>query len=220
MWFVRVSQRRAVQRLGLLSFVGVAIAVASSAQTPRGALVDLLVSGPDVTSVRLEAYSPEVREQIEKYVRRYQSYQSTRVLPESGVLKMVYAAQVRYERRLAALSDDPRAAELALAYVDRLRPCYEWEGSGDCPEREAQFARDYRAANATGPFSDYLPLLEAHRWLCAGEGYEHEERSQDAARSRKAFLTAVSTARTSALLLVRTAAGELAARARCFSQQP
>ncbi|HKE84718.1 MAG TPA: hypothetical protein VKB50_13235, partial [Vicinamibacterales bacterium] len=64
-----VSQRRPIQRLVLLSFVGIAIAVASSAQTPRGALVDLLVFGPDVTSVDLKAYSPEVREQIEKFVR-------------------------------------------------------------------------------------------------------------------------------------------------------
>lgn len=220
MCFMPVSKkRRALQRLGVLSLIG-AIAAVSSAQTPRGALVDLLVFGPDVTSVDLKAYSPEIREQIDDYVRRYQSYQSTRVRPESGVLKMVPAAQVRYERRLAAVSDDPRAAAIAPAYVDRLRPCYEWEGFHDCPEREAQFARDYRAANPTGPFSDYLPLLEAHRWLCAAEGYEYEERPQDAARSRKAFLTAVSRARSSAVLLVRTAADELAARARCFSRQP
>ena len=53
---------------------------------------------------------------------------------------MVHEAQVRYERRLAATSSDQNAPALAAAYVDSLRPCYEWEGFHDCPEREASFA--------------------------------------------------------------------------------
>lgn len=28
-------------------------------------------------------------------------------------------------------------------------------------------AAEYRAAHPDGPFSQFLPLLEAHRWLCA-----------------------------------------------------
>ena len=129
---------------------------------------------------------------------------------------MVNTARLRYERKLAAVSDDPSAQTLAAEFVERLKPCYEWEGYHDCPEREARFAQEYQAANPRGPFRDYLPLLAAHRWLCAAEGYEYEERSEDAARSRREFESALATARQSAALLVRTAAGGLGARGRCF----
>ena len=110
---------------------------------------------------------------------------------------MVHAARLRYERKLAALSDDPEAGTMAAAFVDRLKPCYEWEGYHDCPEHEARFAREYQAANPNGPFKDYLPLLAAHRWLCAAEAYEYEKRPEDAIRARREFDAAVSIARRS-----------------------
>jgi len=131
---------------------------------------------------------------------------------------MVYTAWVGYERKLAAVSGDPKAPALAAAYVDRLRPCYEWEGFHDCPEREAIFAADYQTANPGGPFSDYLPLLAAHLWLCAAEAYEYEKQPEGAARSRRAYETMVSTARQSKTLLIRLAAERLAERSSCFSQ--
>ena len=66
-----------------------------------------------------------------------------------------------------------------------------------------------------GPFSQYLPLLEAHRWLCAAEGYDSEKSPVEAARTRQSYLQALSVARRSTSLLVRTAAVELGTRARC-----
>ena len=132
---------------------------------------------------------------------------------------MVYGAQVRYERLLVATSDDSTVSALAMTYVDRLRPCYEWEGGHDCPEREAAFAHEYQTAHPGGPFSGYLPLLEAHRWLCTAEGYESEKRPEDAARSRREYQQAISAARRSSALLVRTAAERLAARGRCFTER-
>jgi hypothetical protein len=39
---------------------------------------------------------------------------------------------------------------LAVAYVKRLRPCYEWEGYSGCPEREALFADEYQTAHPKG----------------------------------------------------------------------
>jgi len=128
---------------------------------------------------------------------------------------MVYDAQVRYERRLVAASTSPDAHALALAYVTELQPCYEWEGFSDCPEREAMFAAKYLVSHPGGPFSQYLPLLEAHRWLCAAEAYESEKAPAEVSRSRQAYERALSVARQSSSLLVRTAAGELGARARC-----
>jgi hypothetical protein len=176
----------------------------------------VLVFWPYFGSSFANAYTPDVKAEIDKYLQRYNSYQSKRPKrDDSGLEDMVHTALVGYEARLVALSDNPRAPALAAAYVDRLRPCYEWEGMHDCPEREARFARQYRAANPRGPFSDYLPLLEAHRWLCAAEGYDFEGQPQEAARSRRESNTALTIARKSALPLVRLAAAELAARGRC-----
>jgi len=128
---------------------------------------------------------------------------------------MVYAARVRYERLLVTFANDQKAQGLAVEYVSRLQPCYEWEGYHDCPEREASFATAYLSAHLDSPFKDYLPLLAAHRWLCAAEGYDYEKRTDGAARSRREYQNAISTAHRSASLLVRTAAQALEARGRC-----
>jgi hypothetical protein len=195
----------------------------SSAQTPgvspSDAIVNMMVWGADLP-MDADAYAPAVKAAIENHFRRSDRYRSKRARPiASRELEMVYGAQVRYERRLAAVSDDAEAPALAAAYVDRLKPCYEWEGHHDCPEHEAVFALEYQAAHPGGPFRDYLPLLAAHRWLCTAEAYEYEKRPADAARSRQAYEQTITAARESRDLLVRTAAEGLTARGRCRSQR-
>ncbi len=193
-----------------------------SAQTSsrsQYALVDLLVWGTYVT-IDPGAYSPEVQAELQKHLQRSQEYRSARRPPtNSSELQMVFDARVRYERRLAAVTDDPRAAALAVEYVDSLRPCYESEGLPDCPEREASFATEYRADNPAGPFSEFLALLAAHRWLCTAEAYEFAKRPDRAMGSRRAFEQASAIARQSKGLLVRTAAEELASRKRCHAER-
>jgi hypothetical protein len=186
--------------------------------TARDEIVGLLVLSADLP-IDLKAYPPDASAELQRYLQRYKAYRSKRVRSmKSGLDAMVYTAWVGYERKLAAVSGDPKAPALAAAYVDRLRPCYEWEGFHDCPEREAIFAADYQTANPGGPFSDYLPLLAAHLWLCAAEAYEYEKQPAGAARSRRAYETMVSTARQSKTLLIRLAAERLAERSSCFSQ--
>jgi hypothetical protein len=186
--------------------------------TARDEIVGLLVLSADLP-IDLKAYPPDASAELQRYLQRHKAYRSKRVRSmKSGLDAMVYTAWVGYERKLAAVSGDPKAPALAAAYVDRLRPCYEWEGFHDCPEREAIFAADYQTANPGGPFSDYLPLLAAHRWLCAAEAYEYEKQPEGAARSRRAYETMVSTARQSKTLLIRLAAERLAERSSCFSQ--
>src|SRR5262249_49445037 len=131
--------------------------------------------------------------------------------------EMVYTAQINYERKLAAVSDDPGAPDMARAYVASLRPCYEWEGFHDCPEREARFADDYSATHPNSPFSPYLPLLAAHRWLCAAEAYDYEQKPAEAERSRRAYEARLEVALRTDDLLLRTAAQRLAARRRCLA---
>jgi hypothetical protein len=129
---------------------------------------------------------------------------------------MVFDAQERYERRLAAIGSGPNVAALAREYVAALRPCYEWEGFHSCPEREAQFADSYQADHAGGPFAQYLPLLSAHRWLCAAEAYHYEGAVGDERRSRRAYEQALKVARSSAAPLVRAAADALERRGSCI----
>jgi hypothetical protein len=207
-----------------MALVGcVAASVFASAQNhsaPTGyRLLDLLVWGADMR-VDVTVYPPETRAQIEQLRQRSKAYRSTRKKPTgSSALAMVYDAEVRYERRLAAAATSPSADSLAVAYVSELRPCYEWEGLHDCPEHEAVFAARYQASHPGGPFSQYLPLLEANRWLCATEAYEFEKAPAEAARTRGAYEQALSVANQSASLLIRTAALEQKTRGRCLADR-
>ncbi len=190
-----------------------------SRNTASDELLDLLVFGVDIR-IRPAAYPPALRAELEQHQWRFKAYRSKRTgIAKTGEFGMVYSAYVLYERRLTAVSADPEAPALALAYVSELKPCYEWEGYHDCPEREARFALNYQAAHPSGPFSAYLPLLAAHRWLCAAEGYEYEKQPEGAARSRNEYEQAISVALESPSLLVRSAAQALKTRGACYGPQ-
>jgi hypothetical protein len=183
---------------------------------PPDVLLDALVFGVH-SPIDVSPYDGILRTEFENYLRRTDAYRSPRPPAGVGEAEMVDAARVNYERRLVASARVPNAVALAVAYVDSLRPCYEWEGFHDCPEREAVFAQNYQSAHADGPFRDYLPLLAAHRWLCAADAYDYERRPADAARSRQAYAEQLALARNSAALLIRTAAARLAQRNHCLA---
>jgi hypothetical protein len=185
-----------------------------SPANPADAILDVLVFGPHMR-INPAMYDPDLRSEVEQYLRRARAYTPKRSVPPSREMGMVYTAQVGYETRLVAHSDEPSAPALAQSYVTRLRPCYEWEGYHDCPEAEARFADDYQADNPKGPFSNYLPLLAAHRWLCAAEGFDYEKKPEDARRSRRLYEQRLSVARQSSVLLIRAAAERLALRGQC-----
>jgi hypothetical protein len=187
---------------------------AQSTRTPDDALVAALVWG-EYDRLDLRAYLPTVKAELERARERFKAYRSPRRRSgNSPFVEIVHAAMVRYERLLMSAAG-PEAQSLAVEYVDKVRPCYEWEGYHDCPEHEAIFAGEYLAANLTGPFKEYLPLLAGHRWLCAAEAYDYEKRPKDADRSRRAADAAIQTARRSTALTIRIAAETLQARGRC-----
>ena len=200
----------------LLMLLSASILRSQSVSNPSDALLDVLVWGTHMP-IDPEAYDPALKNELQQYLRRAMTYRPRGPVPPDGELRMSYDARIMYERRLAAVSDDPLASELAADYVKAVRSCYEWEGFHDCPEREAQFADDYQTAHPNGPFSSYLPLLAAHRWLCTAEAYEYEQRPADAARSRRAYAARLQFARRVKDLLFRTAAEQLATRGRCFA---
>jgi hypothetical protein len=162
------------------------------------------------------AYPPAVKTAIERYLSLAAAYHPTGPVPSAADFRMVYEARVNYERKLAAISGDRQAPRLAREYVAELRPCYEWEGYHDCPEREARFADEYQEAHPNSPFSAYLPFLAAHRWLCTSEAYIYEKRPSDAELSRRRYENEIAVAGKSELLLVRTAAESLMKRGKCY----
>lgn len=210
-------------RLAIVVAAAAAIPLMSRSQavgtSARDALLDLLLF-PVAPPIDLNAYPPDLRVELQRYLQRYKAYRSKRhrpVMPGLGRGEddMIYSAWTDFERRLAAVSADPSAPALAEAYVTQMKPCYEWEGGGECPEREAKFAAAYQEAQPRGPFNDYLPFLAAHRWLCAAEGYESEAQPERAAQSRKAYEQTTPAARQSKSLLMRFAAERLAQRKSC-----
>ena len=133
---------------------------------------------------------------------------------------MVYGAREGYESKLVAGSERDGVEAVAQQYVDRLLPCYEWEGYHDCPEREATFAGEYLAQHPDTPFRDFLWLLAAHRWLCTAEAYQYEQKPEAAERARREFEVAMLTAEASRSALMKAAAGELRATNRCYATSP
>jgi len=189
---------------------------AQAASESRYKLLDVVVFGAFLR-VDLSTYPAEVRTLLQQHLERSDRYRprSRTLNAKQSEMRMVYAARDNYERQLFAVAVTPEADRLAQQYVDELRPCYEWEGFHDCPEREATFAAGYLAKNPGSPFRDFLPLLIAHRWLCAAAGYEIEQKVQDAARARRAAAAPLATALKAQSLLIRTAAQELRDRGRC-----
>lgn len=206
-------------RLAAVALLALSAFPAQPADPKReDALLDLLVFG-QIGPIDPQAYPTPIRAELHQYLRRSTAYRSPRTRPAKSTLyEMVYSARVRYERMLAAVSGHPQAPALAFEFVEHLKPCYEWEGLSDCPQREAVFAASYQSAHPDGPFSSYLPLLIAHRNLCAAEAGSFEQKSAEATRTRRNYEEALAVALTSNSPLVRAAAARLAARGACFAR--
>ena len=205
---------RAIASLIVISLAS--LGSSSQSRTLDDALLAALVWG-EYHHLDSSPYPSEVKAELERARRRFVSYRSPRKQPGyRSDEALLYRVMARYEGLLVAFAADPKGRALAFEYVDRLRPCYEWEGFHECPEHEASFVKDYLAANPNGPFTEYLPLLAAHRWLCTAEAYDYEKRPQDATRSRHEFDAAIQTARQSTAVLIRAGAEALHARRRCM----
>lgn len=182
--------------------------------SPDDVLLGTLVFGPR-SALDVGAWSGAVRDELREYLRRADAYRSSRPPVGIGDMAMVDAARANYERLLVAIARDTGVAALAVAFVDSLRPCYEWEGMSECPLREARFADSYAARHADGPWSEFLPLFAAHRWLCAAEGFDREGQPADAEVSRRNSAERLLLARGASGAMIRAAARRLAERGRC-----
>ena len=111
--------------------------------TPGDQLLDVLVWGAHMP-IDPAVYPSPLKTELDQYLRRSNVYLSTRAAPDSLEMIKLHDVQVSYERRLVAVAagiNDAAAASLAVAYVDSLQLCYEWEGYHDCPERGSALCR-------------------------------------------------------------------------------
>jgi hypothetical protein len=212
-----LAPSRAWRRLAIVAALAFGLPASAIQTRDANPLVSLLVWDAD-RAFDSSALPHDVRDELTRLQERARAYRSPRprAADSDGTLAMVYEAQVRYERRLFAIADGPDATARAVRYVDQLRPCYEWEGYHDCPEREATFAERYQREHPGDGLNEYLSLLAAHRWICAAEGYDYEKQPADAARSRRAYTDALAAARVARSPLMRAAAAQLARRGTCF----
>jgi hypothetical protein len=167
-------------------------------------------------------YPLQVRQELQRFLERARAYRPrARPARLGSEMRMVYAAREGYEAKLVAGAAGAAAPRLAQQYVDALRPCYEWEGFHDCPEREAVFAEQHLRDRPDTPFRELLRVLAAHRWLCAAEAYDYEQKPAEALRARSAYEEALKIATAdSRSALMTTAAGELKASGRCHATDP
>jgi len=177
------------------------------------ALLDVLVFTPQL-DLDSHAYPVALRSELDGYLARARRDLRPGPAQPTGLDRLVRQARTLYAARLVGVGGDGATA-LAAAYVEALKPCYEWEGLHECPEREAIFADAYQADHADGPFRHYLPLLSAHRWLCAAEGYEHEKKADQVLRARRQHDDRLVVALRSDSALIRAAARQLEVRAAC-----
>ena len=170
----------------------------------------------------VDRYPLPVRQELQRFLERVRAYRPRpRPARLGSEMRMVHAATEGYEAKLAASAAAAGAPRLAQEYVDALRPCYEWEGFHDCPEREALFAEQHLRDRPDTPFRDLLRVLAAHRWLCTAEGYEYEQKPTEALRARRAYEEALKIATVdSRSTLMTTAASELKASGRCHATDP
>ena len=163
----------------------------------------------------------DFREDLERYYQRLRAYSPRPRPPQLGSdMTMVYAAREGYERKLVAASTTSGVEQLAQEYVDSLRPCYEWEGFHECPEREAIFAERYLIDHPDTAFAGFLRVLAAHRWLCAAEAYENERQPGSAEHLRYEYQRALAIAVNVESPLMRVAADELQSSGRCYQSDP
>ncbi len=193
----------------------------TSKQTAQRGVLDVIVFYADAPR-DVERYPLQVRRELQRFLARARAYRRGHGRPGSDrkcrwCMRPAKVAKPSWWRQLP-----PQARLVSRSkYVDALRPCYEWEGFHDCPEREALFAEQHLRDRPDSPFRELLRVLAAHRWLCAAEGYEYEQKPTEALRAMRAYEEALKAATgDSRSALMTTAANELKASGRCHATHP
>jgi hypothetical protein len=150
-----------------------------------------------------------------------------RPLPKTGgEFEMVIRKRQAYERLLIAVAlplgthtdREVWVQEEAVSFVEGLRPCYEWEGFSDCPQKEAEFAEFWLKWDPSSSFREFLPIFASHRWTCAAEALEYEKKPAEAAAAHARSKKLIAVGLQSVDPLMRYLARELERDRRCHTR--
>ena len=112
----------------------------------------------------LKALSPQVREAIERRLRRREGYEVRTPIPEAAFeLKVAALRRQEIERGIVTLIDRPGVEAEALAFAASAKVYYEWETDPSAPLGEAASAADYLKAHPSTVIEPYLRLFQLHR---------------------------------------------------------
>ena len=114
----------------------------------------------------LKALTPEVREAIERRLRRRDAYEVRTPIPEAAAFELKVAAGRRQEieRGIVTLIDRPGVEAEAVAFASSAKVYYEWETEPAAPLAEAASAAAYLNAHPATMIEPYLRLFELHRY--------------------------------------------------------
>lgn len=147
-----------------------------------------------------------------------------------GSASRVHGKREQYERIFYATASpaqgrQPADEELwfgleAADLVQGMRPCYEWEGSADCPAREAEFAEFWMKREGTRDrMAPFLTLFAGHRWICAADGYEYDRKPALAATARERSSRLLKQVAAGSDALFRYVAERLLAAPKCWMRK-
>ena len=114
----------------------------------------------------LKSLSPQVREAIERRLRRREVYEVKTPIPEAGAFELKVAAGRRQEieRGIVTLIDRPGVEAEAIAFAASAKVYYEWETDPSAPLDEAASATAYLKAHPATVIEPYLRLFQLHRY--------------------------------------------------------
>lgn len=201
-------------------------ALASLQQASTQPWRDALLFGA-LDATNMEAIvDPAAAARWKEVQRRARAFQSRLRPPpsRSGEMSMVWDKRRHYERLFAAVgvpyyataSDERVLAEEVADFIQGMRPCYEWEGSYECPLREAEFAEHWMRHFPNSGFAAYLPLFAGNRLLCAAVSYDAGKESARAADARRRATAHLKRAADGKDPLFRLAARQMLADSKCL----
>ena len=97
-----------------------------------------------------------------------------RALP--GDAAPICDARRSVEKGIVSLINSKGIEKAAADYARSAKLYYEWEGFADSPLDEARYAEDYLGKKPTTVIKPYLILFLAHRYRCAYECLEFEQK--------------------------------------------
>jgi len=149
------------------------------AQSPfAGKLYKSLFHDVPATKIKTANLPEDLKRRLVEYKNRSLSFHSQlddlRALP--GAAAPICDPRRAVEKGIVSLINSRGIEKEAADYARSAPLAYEWEGFADCPLGEARYAEDYLGKNPSTVIKPYLILFLAHRYRCAYECLEFEQK--------------------------------------------